>query len=112
MVLGIGDDEYIAASDASAIIQHTRQVIYLSDNEMAIIKKDNFYTKTIDNIATNNKIHLIEFVYEQIEKSGYEHFMLKEIHEQPHTFYEALRGRLQAEKRQCSAGWSVPVVDK
>lgn len=112
MVLGIGDDEYIAASDASAIIQHTRQVIYLSDNEMAILKKDNFYTKTIDNIATNNKIHLIEFDIEQIEKSGYEHFMLKEIHEQPHTFYEALRGRLQAEKGNVRLGGLLPVVDK
>ncbi len=112
MVLGIGDDEYIAASDASAIIQHTRQVIYLSDNEMAILKKDNFYTKTIDNIATNNKIHLIEFDIEQIEKSGYEHFMLKEIHEQPHTFYEALRGRLQAEKGNVRLGGLLPVADK
>jgi len=112
MVLGIGDDEYIAASDASAIIQHTRQVIYLSDNEMAILKKDNFYTKTIDNIATNNKIHLIEFDIEQIEKSGYEHFMLKEIHEQPNTFYEALRGRLQAEKGNVRLGGLLPVADK
>ncbi len=112
MVLGIGDEEYIAASDASAIIQHTRQVIYLSDNEMAILKKDNFYTKTIDNIATNNKIHLIEFDIEQIEKSGYEHFMLKEIHEQPHTFYEALRGRLQAEKGNVRLGGLLPVADK
>ncbi len=112
MVLGIGDDEYIAASDASAIIQHTRQVIYLSDNEMAILKKDTFYTKTIDNIATNNKIHLIEFDIEQIEKSGYEHFMLKEINEQPHTFYEALRGRLQAEKGNVRLGGLLPVADK
>lgn len=112
MVLGIGDDEYIAASDASAIIQHTRQVIYLSDNEMAILKKDNFYTKTIDNIATNNKIHLIEFDIEQIEKSGYEHFMLKEIHEQPNTFYETLRGRLQTEKGNVRLGGLLPVVDK
>ncbi|HPO64093.1 MAG TPA: glutamine--fructose-6-phosphate transaminase (isomerizing) [Candidatus Kapabacteria bacterium] len=112
MVLGIGDDEYIAASDASAIIQHTRQVIYLSDNEMAILKKDNFYTKTIDNIATNNKIHLIEFDIEQIEKSGYEHFMLKEINEQPNTFHETLRGRLQAEKGNVRLGGLLPVADK
>jgi len=112
MVLGIGDDEYIAASDASAIIQHTRQVIYPSDNEMAILKKDNFYTKTIDNIATNNKIHLIEFDIEQIEKSGYEHFMLKEINEQPNTFHETLRGRLQAEKGNVRLGGLLPVADK
>ncbi|NLO19903.1 MAG: glutamine--fructose-6-phosphate transaminase (isomerizing) [Ignavibacteria bacterium] len=112
MLIGIGDDEYIAASDASSIIQHTRQVIYLSDNEMAVLKKDSFYTKTIDNIATNNKVHLIEFDIEQIEKGGYEHFMLKEIHEQPNTFFETLRGRLLAEKGDVRLGGLLPVIDK
>lgn len=94
MVFGIGDGEYIIASDASAIIQHTNQVIYLNDNEMAIVRRDRFTTKTIDNQKTINQIHEIEYDLEQIEKSGYDHFMLKEIYEQPQTIQDAYRGRL------------------
>ncbi len=97
LVLGIGDDEYVVASDAAAIIQHTNRVIYLSDNEMAIIKRDGFMTKTIENEETSNSIHLIEWDLEQIEKGGYEHFMLKEIYEQPITIQDAFRGRLLVE---------------
>lgn len=112
MVLGIGDDEYIAASDASAIIQHTRQVIYLSDNEMAILKNDGFTTKTISNELTKNVIHEIEFDLDQIEKGGYEHFMLKEIYEQPNTIQDAFRGRLLAEAGNVKLGGLRPVMDK
>ena len=94
------------------LLFNTRKVIYLSDNEMAVLKKDGFYTKTIDNITTNNKVDLIEFDIEQIEKGGYDHFMLKEIHEQPNTFYETLRGRLLAEKGDVRLGGLMPVIDK
>ena len=89
MVFGIGDNEYIVASDASAIIQHTRQVIYLSDNEMAIITRDGFTTKTIHNQITENIVHEVEFDLSQIAKGGYDYFMLKEIHEQPMTLQNA-----------------------
>ncbi len=112
MVLGIGDDEYIVASDAAAIIQHTRQAVYLNDNEMAIIKRDGFETKTIMNEATTKDIQEIEFELEQIEKAGYEHFMLKEIFEQPETFRDAFRGRLLADKGNVKLGGLTQVQEK
>lgn len=94
MVFGIGDDEFIIASDASAIIAHTKQVIYINDNEMIIVNQNTFHTKTIYNEKTDNKIHEIEFDLTQIEKGGFPHFMLKEIYEQPITFKDSFRGRI------------------
>ncbi|MCK5742241.1 MAG: glutamine--fructose-6-phosphate transaminase (isomerizing), partial [Chlorobi bacterium] len=112
MVFGIGDGEYIVASDASAIIQYTRRVIYLSENEMAIIDRKGFKTKTIYNEATTNDIHEINFDVEQIEKGGFDHFMLKEIHEQPNTFHDAFRGRLMAQQGNVMLGGLRNVTDK
>jgi len=112
MVLGIGEDEYIVASDASAIIQHTRNVVYLSDNEMAIIGRTAFETKTIDNESTQNEIHQIEWDLEQIEKGGFKYFMLKEIYEQPQTFQEAHRGRLLAQQGNVRLGGLLHVEEK
>lgn len=104
LLVGIGDNEYIAASDASAIIQYTKQVIYLNDNEMAVISKNGYYTKTIYNETIYRQIEEIEFDLEQIEKSGFPHFMLKEIFEQPETIQNAYRGRLQVEEGNVKLG--------
>ncbi len=112
MVLGIGDNEFILASDASAIIQHTRQVIYLNDNEMAIIKQDSYVTKTIYNERTKSEIQEILFDLDQIEKGGYEYFMLKEIHEQPITFENTYRGRLIANRGNVKLGGLHNIEDK
>lgn len=112
IVFGIGEGEYIIASDASAIIQHTRQVIYLNDNEMAVINRDGYTTKTIDNETTNGTIHQLEFDLKSIEKGGYEHFMLKEIYEQPSTFRDAIRGRLLIEEGNVKLGGLRVVADK
>jgi len=112
MVLGVGDGEYILASDASAIIQHTRQAVYIADNEMAIISRDGFETKTIDNESTENKIYEIEWNLEQIEKGGFKYFMLKEIFEQPNTFQEAHRGRLLAQQGNVRLGGLKTVEEK
>ncbi len=95
MVCGVGENEYILASDTSAIIKHTRNVIYLSDNEMITLSYNGIQTKTIDNQITDNQIHHIDFEISQIEKGGFEHFMLKEIFEQAQTVQDAFRGRLQ-----------------
>ncbi|MFA6571688.1 MAG: glutamine--fructose-6-phosphate transaminase (isomerizing), partial [Bacteroidota bacterium] len=108
----IGDDEYIVASDGTAIIQHTRQVIYLPDNEMVILSKNGFTTKTISNEITDNKIHELEFNLEHIEKGGFDHFMLKEIYEQPTTFRDALRGRLLVDEGNVKLGGLRDVNDK
>jgi glucosamine--fructose-6-phosphate aminotransferase (isomerizing) len=112
MCVGIGANDFIVASDVSAIVQHTRQVIYLEDNEMVIIDNNNFITKTIDNIKTKSTIHQIDFSIDEIEKSGFDHFMLKEIFEQPITFKESFRGRLIADSGNVILGGLKNVSDK
>jgi len=96
MILGVGKNEYIVASDASAIIAHTRSVMYLQENEMAIVRPDGYVTKTISNEQTHGEIEEISFELNQLERGGFPHFMLKEIFEQPTTFRDGFRGRLQA----------------
>ena len=98
LILGVGDSEYILASDAAAIVEHTTQAIYLSDNEMVTVGPDGFYTKTIDNVVIAKDLKQIEFSLEQIELGGFEHHMLKEIFEQPDSLSTCMGGRLD---RQC-----------
>jgi glucosamine--fructose-6-phosphate aminotransferase (isomerizing) len=112
LILGIGDGEYLVASDASAVISHTRQVVYLQENEMAILKRDGFSTKTIENVDTRSVVEEIAFELEQIERGGFDHFMLKEIYEQPITFRDGFRGRLNAEEGSVRLGGLSSVTDK
>ena len=112
MVLGIGKNEYIVASDAPAIINHTRQVVYISENEMAIITRSGFITKTISNKTTKSKIERIDYDIKQIEKGLFPHFMLKEIHEQALTFQDAFRGRLLDKLGNVRLGGLIQVEDK
>ncbi|MEI7766077.1 MAG: glutamine--fructose-6-phosphate transaminase (isomerizing) [Phycisphaerae bacterium] len=94
LIIGVGNQEFIVASDASAIVEHTTQVIYLSDNEMAVITPEGFKTTTIDNVPVRKDLTEVEFSLEQIELGGYEHFMMKEIMEQPEAIENCLRGRV------------------
>ncbi len=94
LVLGVGDGEYIISSDAAAIIKHTTQAIYLGDNEMAVITRDGYRTSTIDNIPIDAKVEQIEYSLDEIELAGYQHYMQKEIFEQPDTLAACLSGRL------------------
>ncbi|HMS34838.1 MAG TPA: glutamine--fructose-6-phosphate transaminase (isomerizing) [Ignavibacteria bacterium] len=94
LMFGIGQDEIIASSDAAAIISHTKNVIYLEDGEMAILRKDGFQIKTINDEDIHREVMKIEFDLEEIEKGDFEHFMLKEICEQPDTIQNTYRGRI------------------
>jgi glucosamine--fructose-6-phosphate aminotransferase (isomerizing) len=95
LIIGVGDDEYVVASDASAIVEHTTQVIYLSDNEMAVLKPESFRTMTVDDIEVSPTIQHLENKIEEYELGEYEHYMLKEIFEQPHAIRNCLRGRAE-----------------
>jgi glucosamine--fructose-6-phosphate aminotransferase (isomerizing) len=110
LVVGIGEGENFVGSDASAIIAHTRNVFYLEDGEIAVISKDGFVTKTIENELVQKKIEKISFDLERIEKAGYPHFMLKEIYEQPHTVADAMRGRLIEEEGVAKLGGLTPIL--
>ncbi len=94
LVVGVGDDEYLLASDASAIVRHTDKVIYLKDNNLAILTPDSYSTTTLDNKKVTHPIQTLDFDAEALAKGGFDHFMLKEIMEQPETIENAMRGRL------------------
>ncbi|MDE0836527.1 MAG: glutamine--fructose-6-phosphate transaminase (isomerizing), partial [Akkermansiaceae bacterium] len=94
IVIGVGDGETIIASDASAIVAHTQRVIYLDDNDIAIVTADAVDIRDLDNVAVTREIAELEQDAAATEKGGFEHFMLKEIHEQPDSLANAIRGRL------------------
>ena len=98
MVLGVGEKEYFIASDASPIIEYTKNVIYLKDNEIAYIKRNELLIKNIDNVVQIPYVQELELKLEMIEKGGFDHFMLKEIYEQPRSIKDCMRGRIYPEK--------------
>jgi glucosamine--fructose-6-phosphate aminotransferase (isomerizing) len=97
LVVGVADGEYFLASDVAPIVEHTRQVIYLDDGEMVTLTQDGLHTATIQRDPVDKPVHEVEWDLAQIEKGGFEHFMLKEIHEQPESVHNAMRGRLLLE---------------
>jgi glutamine---fructose-6-phosphate transaminase (isomerizing) len=98
LILGVGKDEYIIASDAAAIVQHTTHVIYLGDNEVVICGRDYFRTTTLDAAPVSREVEEIELTLEQLELGGHQHFMLKEINEQPEALRNGMRGRIDLEQ--------------
>jgi glucosamine--fructose-6-phosphate aminotransferase (isomerizing) len=97
LVIGIGKNEHFLASDASPIIEYTKEVVYVNDYELAIIKPDELILKNLGNERQTPFITKLDMELAAIEKGGYDHFMLKEIFEQPQTIADCLRGRLDAE---------------
>jgi len=98
LVLGIGKDEFFLASDATPIIEYTKEVVYLNDEEIAIVtRQDGFTIKNIQNQVKTPYVQELEMKLEMLEKGGYDHFMLKEIHEQPRSIKDSMRGRLNLE---------------
>src|SRR5664279_4930226 len=98
LVIGIGKGEHFLASDASPIIEYTKEVVYVNDYEIAIVRPDELILKNLGNEKQTPFITKLDMELAAIEKGGYEHFMLKEINEQPATIYDCLRGRLDAAK--------------
>ena len=98
LILGIGDGEYFLGSDAAPIVEYTRKVVYLNDGELVIVRRKGFKVFSVDDVKLNKTIHELEWDIEQIEKGGYEHFMLKEIMEQPDALENAMRGRVFTEE--------------
>ena len=112
LLIGVGEGENFVASDASAIIDHTRHVVYLSDGEIAEISADGFRTMTIEDVAVEKAVEEVSFELAQIERGGYDHFMLKEINEQPETIRNAMRGRLRVDEGDVVLGGLRDVKDK
>ena len=105
LVIGVGNDEYFLASDASPIVEYTRNVVYLEDGEIAIVsRKEDLKIKTIKNKDKTPYMQELELKLEMLEKGGYDHFMLKEIHEQPRSIRDSMRGRLNAKKGLVTLG--------
>jgi len=94
LLIGVGKNEYIVASDASAIVNHTKKVVYLNDKEIGVITPKDFWITSLDKEPVKKNIQELEWGVEEAEKGGFDHFMLKEIFEQPEVIENALRGRL------------------
>ena len=97
LVIGVGKGEHFLASDASPIIEYTKEVVYVNDYELAIIKADELILKNLGNDKLTPYITKLDLELAAIEKGGYDHFMLKEIFEQPNTIHDCLRGRLDVD---------------
>ena len=106
LVVGIGkDNDFYVASDATPIVEYTKQVVYLNDDEIAILNRDKgMKLFNIDEVQKEPYVEELELHLEELEKGGYEHFMLKEIHEQPRSIKDCFRGRLNAEEAWVSLG--------
>ncbi|MBE2185522.1 MAG: glutamine--fructose-6-phosphate transaminase (isomerizing) [Rhodothermales bacterium] len=110
LLIGVGQGEYFLASDAAPLVGYTRQVVYLNDGEMTVIRRDGFEVSTIDAVPLEKEVIELEMDLEQIEKSGYDHFMLKEIMEQPETLENAMRGRVRVDDNTVVLGGLLDVL--
>ncbi|MEY4149554.1 MAG: hypothetical protein RL555_158 [Bacteroidota bacterium] len=100
LVIGVGKGEHFLGSDASPMLEYTKEVVYVNDYELAIIRPDELILKNLGNEVLTPYVQKLDIELAAIEKGGYDHFMLKEIFEQPQTIYDCLRGRLDAHKNK------------
>jgi glucosamine--fructose-6-phosphate aminotransferase (isomerizing) len=112
LVVGLGNKEYFIASDAAPIAEFTSQVVYLNDEDIAVIKRDNFTMMNVQNTPVSVKISSIDLEIGELDKGDYEHYMLKEIHEQPKTIEETFRGRLSVDHTEIVLGGLINIFPK
>ena len=112
LVLGIGEGENFIASDVSAILAHTNQVVYMEDGEIVEVFKDKFITRTIHDEEIQKEVHEISLSLDEIDKGGYSHFMLKEIMEQPDSVTNSMRGRLLLDDGNAKLGGLDNVLER
>ena len=112
LVIGVGEGEYYIASDATPIVEHTKSVIYLNDDDVAILGRDGLTLKTIKNDQLTPKVQKIDLDIGEIEKNGFDHFMLKEIFEQPRSILDTFRGRVSLDKNEIHLGGLHHVMPK
>ncbi|PSQ96175.1 MAG: glutamine--fructose-6-phosphate transaminase (isomerizing) [Bacteroidetes bacterium SW_9_63_38] len=112
LILGVGDGEYFIGSDAAPLVEHTRQVVYLNDGEMVTMRRSGYEVTTIENEPLDKEVHELEWSLGEIEKGGYDHFMLKEIMEQPDAMADAMRGRVLPDENDIVLGGLHDVWDR
>lgn len=112
LVIGVGAGEYFIASDASPIVEYTKNVIYLNDNEIAYIRPGDLLIKTVENEVKIPYVQELELKLEMLEKAGFEHFMLKEIYEQPRSVLDCLRGRINVKEGTIQLGGLKDYLEK
>jgi glucosamine--fructose-6-phosphate aminotransferase (isomerizing) len=112
LVIGIGAGEFFIASDAAPIVEHTNKVVYLSDGELAVVTREGYSVKTIENVEQEKIVTELDFSLEKIEKGGFKHFMLKEIFEQPAVMHDVMRGRVRLDEGQIHLGGIEDYLDR
>ncbi len=112
LVIGVGEGEYFIASDATPIVEHTKSVIYLNDDDVAILGREGLTLKTIKNDKQTPIVQKIDLDIGAIEKNGFDHFMLKEIFEQPRSILDTFRGRISLDKNEIHLGGLYHVMPK
>jgi glutamine---fructose-6-phosphate transaminase (isomerizing) len=112
LIVGLGDQEMFVASDVAAVLAHTNKVIYLNDEEIAVIGQNQYSIKKINGDIVKEKIDEVKWTVEQLEKKGFEHFMLKEIFEQPESLTNVIRGRIKNGKIKISVDFDLKKIER